>query len=112
MLQRPLDLGATFVVHSTTKYLNGHSDVVGGAIVTSDEVASFTNTKFVDVAFTGKFAIPATQKGFLVATFTGESNCEAAEWCSVRITCDGVELQPHGSDPFDFAFIEIEHLKP
>ena len=31
MLQRPLDLGATMVVHSTTKYLNGHSDVVGGA---------------------------------------------------------------------------------
>jgi cystathionine gamma-lyase len=35
-LQRPLALGATIVVHSTTKYLNGHSDVVGGAIVTSD----------------------------------------------------------------------------
>jgi cystathionine beta-lyase/cystathionine gamma-synthase len=37
MLQQPLALGATLVVHSTTKYLNGHSDVVGGAIVTSDE---------------------------------------------------------------------------
>jgi cystathionine gamma-lyase len=37
MLQRPLDLGATLVVHSTTKYLNGHSDVVGGAVMTSDE---------------------------------------------------------------------------
>lgn len=36
VLQRPLELGATAVVHSTTKYLNGHSDVVGGAIVTSD----------------------------------------------------------------------------
>ncbi len=35
MLQRPLDLGADVVVHSMTKYLNGHSDVVGGAIVTS-----------------------------------------------------------------------------
>ncbi|HCO43434.1 trans-sulfuration enzyme family protein [Immundisolibacter sp.] len=32
-LQRPLALGADLVVHSTTKYLNGHSDVVGGAIV-------------------------------------------------------------------------------
>jgi cystathionine beta-lyase/cystathionine gamma-synthase len=32
-LQRPLELGADLVVHSTTKYLNGHSDVVGGAIV-------------------------------------------------------------------------------
>lgn len=37
MLQRPLDLGATLVVHSTTKYLNGHSDVVGGAVLTSDD---------------------------------------------------------------------------
>jgi cystathionine gamma-synthase len=31
--QRPLDLGADLVVHSTTKYLNGHSDVVGGAVI-------------------------------------------------------------------------------
>jgi len=31
--QRPLELGADLVVHSTTKYLNGHSDVVGGAVV-------------------------------------------------------------------------------
>lgn len=36
LLQKPLTLGATFVVHSTTKYLNGHSDVVGGALVTRD----------------------------------------------------------------------------
>ena len=36
-LQRPLDLGADLVVHSTTKYLNGHSDVVGGAVVTADK---------------------------------------------------------------------------
>jgi cystathionine gamma-lyase len=34
--QRPLALGADLVVHSTTKYLNGHSDVVGGAIVGAD----------------------------------------------------------------------------
>jgi cystathionine gamma-synthase len=36
-LQQPLELGATAVVHSTTKYLGGHSDVVGGAVVTSDD---------------------------------------------------------------------------
>ena len=33
VLQRPFDLGADLVIHSTTKYLNGHSDVVGGAVV-------------------------------------------------------------------------------
>ncbi len=37
MLQRPLELGASLVVHSTTKYLNGHADVVGGAVVTRDD---------------------------------------------------------------------------
>jgi cystathionine gamma-synthase len=35
-LQQPLALGADFVVHSTTKYLGGHSDVVGGAVVAAD----------------------------------------------------------------------------
>jgi cystathionine beta-lyase/cystathionine gamma-synthase len=37
MLQQPLALGADIVVHSTTKYLNGHSDVVGGVLLTSDD---------------------------------------------------------------------------
>ncbi len=36
-LQRPLEFGADIVVHSTTKYAGGHSDVVGGAVVTSDD---------------------------------------------------------------------------
>src|SRR5205085_2164527 len=35
--QRPLELGADVVVHSTTKYLNGHSDSVGGVVVLDDE---------------------------------------------------------------------------
>ena len=36
-LQQPLALGADLVVHSTTKYIGGHSDVVGGAVLTSDD---------------------------------------------------------------------------
>jgi cystathionine gamma-synthase len=39
-LQRPLSLGADIVVHSTTKYLGGHSDVVGGFVATSDTALS------------------------------------------------------------------------
>ncbi len=35
--QRPLEFGADIVVHSTTKYLNGHSDVIGGALVLDDD---------------------------------------------------------------------------
>ncbi len=37
VLQNPLELGADLVVHSTTKYINGHSDVVGGAVVAKDK---------------------------------------------------------------------------
>src|SRR6202022_2397493 len=36
-LQQPLTLGADIVLHSTTKYIGGHSDVVGGALITNDE---------------------------------------------------------------------------
>ena len=35
-LQQPIALGADFVIHSTTKYLNGHSDVVGGAVIAAE----------------------------------------------------------------------------
>lgn len=38
-LQRPIEFGADFVVHSTTKYINGHSDVVGGAVVAREPEA-------------------------------------------------------------------------
>ncbi|MGH2509098.1 MAG: trans-sulfuration enzyme family protein, partial [Ktedonobacteraceae bacterium] len=34
--QQPLQLGADIVIHSTTKYINGHSDVIGGALITND----------------------------------------------------------------------------
>ncbi len=46
VFQRPLGLGADLVVHSTTKYINGHSDVVGGAVV-SAEAALAERVQFV-----------------------------------------------------------------
>jgi cystathionine gamma-lyase len=48
-LQRPLALGADFVIHSATKYLGGHSDVVGGAIITDDD-ETHDGLKFVQKA--------------------------------------------------------------
>ncbi len=50
VLQRPFALGADIILHSTTKFLNGHSDVVGGAVVTGrettlrDELAQWNNS--------------------------------------------------------------------
>lgn len=61
-LQQPLALGADFVVHSTTKYLGGHSDVVGGAIVLNDD-AAYERLKFLQNAIG---AVPGPQDCFLV----------------------------------------------
>jgi cystathionine beta-lyase/cystathionine gamma-synthase len=61
-LQRPLDLGAQIVVHSTTKYINGHSDVVGGAVLTSDE-RLFSEIKFYQNAAGG---VPSPFDSWLV----------------------------------------------
>ena len=43
-LQNPIALGADLVIHSTTKYINGHSDVVGGAVIAADEQLAETLT--------------------------------------------------------------------
>lgn len=60
-LQQPLALGADFVVHSTTKYIGGHSDVVGGAILTADREA-YNRLKFLQNAMG---AIPGPQDCWL-----------------------------------------------
>jgi cystathionine beta-lyase/cystathionine gamma-synthase len=61
ILQRPLQLGADFVVHSTTKYIGGHSDVIGGVTVLSDSQA-YEELKFLQNA-TG--AVPGPMDCFL-----------------------------------------------
>lgn len=61
-LQRPLELGADLVMHSTTKYLGGHSDVVGGAIVTSD-APLYERLKFLQNAAGG---VPSPFDSWLV----------------------------------------------
>jgi cystathionine gamma-synthase len=60
--QRPLELGADFVAHSTTKYLGGHSDTIGGAIVARDEEWA-EQLRFMQRAIG---AVPGPQDCFLV----------------------------------------------
>jgi len=60
-LQRPLELGADVVVHSTTKYLAGHSDTVSGVVVTSDAVVA-EQLRFLQNAMG---AVPGPQDCFL-----------------------------------------------
>ena len=61
--QRPLELGADAVVHSTTKYLGGHSDAVGGAVIVRDAGAPRRGCKFVQNAVG---AVPGPLDCFLV----------------------------------------------
>jgi cystathionine gamma-lyase len=60
--QRPLDWGIDVVMHSTTKYLNGHSDVVGGALILNDDELH-QRVKFLQNAMGG---VPGPMDSFLV----------------------------------------------
>ncbi len=53
MLQRPLDLGAHLVMHSATKYLNGHSDIVGGVVVVGEDAELAEKMTFLQNAVGG-----------------------------------------------------------
>jgi cystathionine gamma-synthase len=67
-LQRPLDLGADAVSHSTTKYIGGHSDVLGGAVVVGD--AEFRGKSLIEALEFQQFAagaVAAPQDCFLAA---------------------------------------------
>jgi cystathionine beta-lyase/cystathionine gamma-synthase len=62
VLQQPLALGADIVLHSTTKYINGHSDCLGGVVITNDE-AVHTELKFFQNAIG---AVPGANDCFLI----------------------------------------------
>jgi cystathionine gamma-synthase len=80
-LQQPLTLGADVVVHSTTKYLGGHSDVVGGALVAADdglgeELAFHQNAMG---AVNGPFDAWLTLRGIRTLGVRMDRHCDNAE---------------------------------
>jgi cystathionine beta-lyase/cystathionine gamma-synthase len=84
-LQRPLELGADIVVHSTTKYLGGHSDVVGGAVIGKRELLE--PVKFYQNAaggVPGPFDAYLTLRGMKTLAVRMEKHCanavELADW--------------------------------
>lgn len=80
-LQQPLTLGADVVVHSTTKYVGGHSDVVGGALVVSDpelgERLAFHQNSMGGVA--GAFDAWLVMRGLKTLAVRMERHCDNAE---------------------------------
>jgi len=97
-LQRPLALGADVVLHSTTKYINGHSDVVGGAIVTdNDELAG--RLAFLQNAMG---AVPSPMdcylalRGIKTLAIRMERHCSSARELATRLeAAPGVERVHH-----------------
>jgi cystathionine gamma-synthase len=79
-LQRPLDLGADFVVHSTTKYLGGHSDVVGGAVVIKDpaHAAGLAFNQNATGAVAGPFDAWLTLRGIRTLAVRMDRHCANA----------------------------------
>ncbi|AWB83026.1 cystathionine gamma-synthase [Corynebacterium yudongzhengii] len=80
-LQRPLALGADHVLHSTTKYLGGHSDVIGGVVVTND--ADFDEELRFFQGGVGAVASPfdayLTTRGIKTLSVRMERHCDNAE---------------------------------
>lgn len=87
-LQQPLALGADVVVHSVTKYIGGHSDVVGGALVTSDtqlaERLSFHQNAIG--AIPGPFDCWLTLRGLKTLAVRMERHCDNAERVVAALT--------------------------
>ncbi|WP_069164638.1 cystathionine gamma-synthase [Nocardia altamirensis] len=80
-LQQPLLLGADIVTHSTTKYLGGHSDVVGGALITNDPEldAAFAFLQNGAGAVPGPFDAFLTMRGTKTLAVRMDRHCDNAE---------------------------------
>ncbi|MET8798886.1 cystathionine gamma-synthase [Nocardia sp. NPDC004568] len=80
-LQQPLLLGADVVVHSTTKYLGGHSDVIGGALITDDAQldSAFAFLQNGAGAVPGPFDAYLTMRGTKTLALRMDRHCDNAE---------------------------------
>ena len=81
MLQRPLEHGADLVLHSATKYLNGHSDMVGGVVVAGDDAALAEQMAFLQNsvgAVAGPFDSFLAMRGLKTLHLRMRAHCESA----------------------------------
>lgn len=80
-LQRPIDLGADIVLHSTTKYLNGHGDVIAGAVVGRQELIADVQTKglrYFNGAVLGPFEAWLIRRGLKTLPLRMDRHCSNA----------------------------------
>jgi cystathionine beta-lyase/cystathionine gamma-synthase len=105
-LQRPLELGADAVVHSTTKYLGGHSDVIGGFVATNDPTIA-ERLRFLQKslgAVPGPFDAWLVLRGVRTLALRMQKHCENARRVAEfleqhdaveRVLYPGLESHPH-----------------
>lgn len=82
ILQRPLELGAHMVMHSATKYLNGHSDIVGGMVVVGDDAGIAEQMTFLQNAIggvQGPFDSFLALRGLKTLHLRMKAHCENAQ---------------------------------
>ncbi|KJB96944.1 trans-sulfuration enzyme family protein [Skermanella aerolata] len=105
-VQRPIELGIDAVVHSTTKYLNGHSDMVGGTVVVGENTELRDQMKFLQNAvgaISGPFDSFLALRGLKTLALRMERHCgnalELARWLETRpevkrVIYPGLESHP------------------
>lgn len=103
--QRPLDLGADIVMHSATKYLNGHSDMVGGILVTKDDAVT-EQIEYLQNAVggvQGPFDSFLALRGLKTLALRMERHCESAmtlaSWLETHSAVDRVVYPGLASHP-------------
>jgi cystathionine gamma-synthase len=79
-LQRPLEMGAHLVVHSTSKYLSGHSDVIGGFVATDDDAlaAAVTLVRNAAGSVPGPFDCFLVMRGLKTLALRMDRHCDNA----------------------------------
>ena len=89
-LQSPLALGADIVVHSTTKYVGGHSDAVGGAVITNDEglCEAIKFNQNASGGTPGPFDSWLTLRGLKTLAIRMERHCDNAETVAAFLEAD------------------------
>jgi len=90
--QRPIELGADIVLHSTTKYINGHSDLIGGVVVTDDDAI-------------------AEQLKFLANAIGGIQSAFDAYLCLRSLKTLGVRMRAHEANALAVAKFLEGHAK-
>jgi len=92
LLQRPLDWGATAVVHSATKYLSGHGDVTAGAVVTRDDEMRARLERQVKLTggILGPFEAWLVHRGVKTLPLRYERQCDSAVRVADRLAASGL----------------------